>query len=376
MNKHLRFFAIYFLVLSAPVICFSQKEASCLSREYVIQGAQLANQSYTYSKLAFFVNSKSLAAKNIDSAILSIEQSINAIDSAIILASDSELMALDYANIAKKFAKRSYKLLKAYSKTTDANMKQDVAKQATFYAGNTTTDAYHASFYFKDCKVKEDKKEIPIVNAQPKQPTKLDIDQTLFALLDEHLHEKTEEDKKEVLKLTAELKTVKDPAKAEKIKQEIKKIEKEEAQLELKDKNAKVKLDSLNAQIDKRDKSKSAEVKPEETVFSKSMKRPADEWDKEIQLDAELPMGLVYQVQIGYYKKLNVGEIFRGLTPIMGRTIPGGGISYSIGMFEKIADAQQAKAYVKSIGLADAFVVASYDRKKITLPEAAKLEKK
>ena len=106
------------------------------------------------------------------------------------------------------------------------------------------------------------------------------------------------------------------------------------------------------------------------------MKRPADEWDKEIQLDAELPMGLVYQVQIGYYKKLNVGEIFRGLTPIMGRTMPGGGISYSIGMFEKIADAQQAKAYVKSIGLADAFVVASYDRKKITLPEAAKLEKK
>jgi hypothetical protein len=376
MNKHVHFFIIYLTVLYAPFICFSQKEASCLARQYIIQGAQLANQSYTYSKLAFFVNSKNLAAKNIDSAIISIEQSINAIDSAIILASDSELMALDYSNIAKKFAKRSYKYLKAYSQTTNLDLKQDLAKQSTFYAGNATTDAYHASFYFKNCKMKEEKKETPVVNTQPKKPTKLDIDQTLFALLDEHLHEKVEEDKKEVLKLTSELKTVKDPVKSEKIKEEIKKIEKEETQLELKDKNARVKLDSLNAQIDKRDKNKSVEVKPEETVFSKSMKQPIDNWDDEIQLDAELPMGLVYQVQIGYYKKLNVGEIFRGLTPIMGKTMPGGGISYSIGMFEKIGDAEQAKNYVKSIGLADAFVIASYDRKKITLPEATKLEKK
>ena len=376
MNKQTSFLTIWIIILSVPLTCFSQKERSCLAREYVIQGAQAANQSYTFSKLAFFVNSKSLAAKNIDSAIICIEQSINAIDSAIILASDSELMALDYCNIAKKFAKRSYKLLNAYHKTTDINIKQDLAKQATFYAGNTTTDAYHASFYFKNCKVKEEKKDTLVVAAVAKQPTKLDIDQTLFALLDEHLHQKTEDDKKEVLKLREELKTVKDPAKTAKIKEEIKKLEKEEAQLELKDKNAKIKLDSLNAQIDKRDKSKKPNSKPEETIFSKSMKRPADEWDKEIQLDAELPMGLVYQVQIGYYKKLNVSEIFRGLTPIVGKTMPGGGISYSIGMFEKLADAQQAKAYVKSIGLTDAFVIASYDRKKITLPEATKLEKK
>ena len=320
-----------------------------------------------------------MAAKNIDSAIIYIEQAINAIDSAITLASDSELMALDYSNIAKKFAKRSYKLLNKYSQTTDAGIQYDLAKQATFYAANAVTDAYHASFYFKNCKQKEEKKDSvpqPVANAVTKQPTKLDIDQTLFALLDEHLHQKTEEDKKEILKLTEELKTTKDPVKAEKIKEEIKKLEKEEAQLEQKDKTAKVKLDSINAQIDKRDKSKSATVKPDETIFSKSMKRPADEWDKEIQLDAELPMGLVYQVQIGYYKKLNVAEIFRGLTPIMGKTMPNGGITYSIGMFEKLVDAQQAKAYVKSIGLTDAFVVASYDRKKITIPEATKLEKK
>ncbi|HKC68885.1 MAG TPA: hypothetical protein VKG26_11695, partial [Bacteroidia bacterium] len=350
----------------------------CLSRQYVIQGAQLANQSYMFSKLAFFVPNKNLAVKNIDSAIIYIQQAITAIDSAIILASDSELMALDYSNIAKKFAIRSYNLLNAYSKVTNPNQKRDIAKQATFFAANATTDAYHASFYFKNCKQQETKPKSPIIEnpVMPKEPTKLDIDQNLFALLDEHLHQKTEDDKKELARLEAELKTQKDPAKAEKIKAEIKKLEQEEAQLEHKDKNAKTKLDSINAQIERRDKNKETTAKPDETIFSKSMKRPADQWDKDVILDAELPMGLVYQVQIGFYKNLNVSEVFRGLTPIMGKTMPGGGVSYSIGMFEKGADAQQAKNYVRSIGLTDAFVVASYDRKKITLAEAAKLEKK
>ena len=370
-------YATSFIVVFSHLNGYSQTKKECLSRQFIIEAAQLANQSYTFSKLSYFVNNKTLSEKNVDSAIIFIQQSIIAIDSAIILASDSDLMALDYANIAKKFATRSYKLLKAHNQVTNLNQKQDLAKQATFYAANATTDAYHASFYFKDCDLKENKPaEVTKSPQVPKQPTKLDIDQNLFALLDENLHIKTEEDKKEVTKLTAELQTQKDPVKVEKIKAEIKKLETEEAQLELKDKNAKAKLDSINAQIDRRDKNKSTDVKPEETVFSKSMKRPADEWDKDVVLDAELPMGLVYQIQIGFYKNLNVSEVFRGLTPIMGKTMPGGGVSYSIGMFEKVADAQQAKNYVRGIGLTDAFIVVHNDRKKITLAEAAKLEKK
>ncbi|HTA63354.1 MAG TPA: hypothetical protein VK835_12895 [Bacteroidia bacterium] len=376
MKKRVYLFVVYFFIVFTHFCGYSQSKNECLSRQYVILGAQLANQSYTFSKLAYFVPNKSLSEKNVDSAIIFIEQSITAIDSAIILATDSELMALDYANIAKKFAIRSHKLLKAYQQSTNTAKKLDFAKQAIFFSANASTDAYHASFYFKDCAVKEVKKDATTTPLAAKQPTKLDVDQNLFALLDEHLHQKTEEDKKEVSILEADLKTQKDPIKAAKIKAEIKKLEQDEAQLELKDKNAKTRLDSINAQIDRRDKNKATEIKPEETVFSKSMKRPADQWDKDVILDAELPMGLVYQVQIGFYKNLNVSEVFRGLTPIMGKTMPTGGVSYSIGMFEKIADAQQAKNYVRSIGLADAFVIASYDRKKITIAEAAKFEKK
>jgi len=367
-------YAYLFLVFYVSLAAVSQNKENCRSREYVIQGAQLANQSYTFSKLSYFVNSQKLASENTDSAIFYIEQSIMAIDSAIILASDSELLALDYSNIAKKFAMRSYKLLNACRQTNDAGVRLDYAKQATFYSANAVTDAYHASFYFKDCKlVKEEKKDS--VPPAPKQLTKLDVDQALFTLLNEHLVEKTEDHKKELVKLNQELKVTKDPAKTAKIKEDIKRMEKEDAALAQKNKDAKEKLNTINTQIDERDKNKSAAIVPEETVFSKSMKKPADEWNKPVLLDTELPMGLVYQVQIGLYKNTIMPEIFKGLTPIFATTVPGG-ISYSTGMFERVADANQAKAYVKSIGLVDAFVVAFYNRKKVALAEAAKLEKK
>src|ERR1700752_2825513 len=104
-----------------------------------------------------------------------------------------------------------------------------------------------------------------------KQVTKLDVDQKLFALLDHQLQQKTEEDKKSIAKLNEELKTLKDPAKIVRTKEEIKKLEKEEAELEAKDKNAKEKLSTINTQIDERDKKGNAEVKPDETIFSKNM---------------------------------------------------------------------------------------------------------
>jgi hypothetical protein len=368
-------YSCLFLMFYLPMLGFSQGKENCRSRDLVILGARLADQSYTFSKLSYCVNSQKLASENIDSAVFYIQQAIMAIDSAIILASDSELLALDYSNIAKKYAGRSYKLLNACKQSNNIGIRSDYAKQATFYSANAVTDAYHASFYFKNCKpeVKEEKKDT--TPPAPKQLTKLDVDQALFTLLNEHLTEKTEDHKKELARLSQEIKASKDPVKTEKLKEEIKRIEKEDAALAQKNKDAKEKLNTINTQIDDRDKNKNAAVIPEETVFSKSLKKPADEWNKQVLVDTELPMGLVYQVQIGLYKNAIQPEIFKGLTPVFAKTVPGG-VSYSTGMFEKAADANQAKTYVKSIGLVDAFVISFYNRKKITLVEAAKLEKK
>ena len=353
-------------------------ENGAICKAYAIACAQLSNQSYAFSKLAYFVHKDQLAARDIDSAVLRIRQSIVAIDSAITLADPACILALNYAQIARRYAVGAYKTLKLYQQTGSRKKKETLAEQAALLAAKATVDAYHASFYFFDA---EDTTETPEAEPETEKKdsvpaarviTKLDVDQALFTLLDEQLQQKLAEDQKKLEKLQKDLKAAKDPVKKAKIQAEIKKLEAKDSELAAKDKNTRERLEQINTKLDER-KNKPDAAAEEQNVFSKS--RVTDKWNKQVLTNAEMPMGLIYQVQIGIYKSSLMPEIFKGLTPIFATTVPQG-IMYSTGMFETMADAQQAREYVKSIGLNDAFVVAYYNQKKISTSEALKLEKK
>ncbi len=365
-----------FLINLFPGIVNGQSSNSkCgLSKEYSILAAQLADQSHLFSKLAYSVNNKELAKANIDTAVSFLEQSIISIDSAIFFANDSNILGLNYANIAKKEALKAHQKLKMYEQYADAGSKYTLAKDATFLSANTTVDAYHASFYFTDCipKEKKEEKKQP-ENITAKDIEKIDVDQTLFTLLDRFLSEKNEANQKEILSLLEKMKNEKDPAKIAKLKAQIEKLQQQENDIANKDKEARSKLEDINSKIDERNKS--GRNKEADPVFSKTISKPLYQWNKGFIMDSGIPTGLVYQVQIGLYKNEIKPAVFKGLTPIFGKTVPGG-ITYSSGLFEKYTDAIQAMDYIKSIGLTDAFVIAYYNQKKITLAEAKKLETK
>lgn len=365
-------FKMLLITVLAPFGMISQtvnNSAKC--KALAISGAGWAKRSYAFAQENYFSSS----AVNRDSAVYCIEQSVLAMDSCLALATDSDQTAKSFLAMAKKSANRVLACTKSSAAAKKKSDKQEFAWRAVTYSSQTVLDAYHASFYFEGTTKESEKKPEPAEPPTEKKITKLDIDQALFALLDEKLIEKEENDKKEIAKLEAQLKATKDPAKVAKLKAEIKKIEKDEAELEVKDKEAKDKLGKINAEIEDRDKNKKTEAPAETTAFSKSLNRPVDDWNKTVLTDAELPTGLVFQVQIGVYKNPVTAETFKGITPIFGRTIPAG-VCYSAGIFEKLNDAQQAKDYVISMGLHDAFVIAYNDKKRITLAEAAKLEKK
>lgn len=354
-------------------------EHGAVCKAYAIACAQLANQSYTFSKLAYFVHKDQLADQDIDSSLLRIRQSIAAIDSALILADPACILAINYAQIARRYAVGSYKTLKKYQASTSRKKRAELAEYATLLSAKAVIDAYHSSFYFLDGNDTVSTEE-PVAETEkkdstsaPRVITKLDVDQALFALLDAELNQKLEEDKKKMNKLEAELKATKDPARVAKLKAEIKKLQQKEADLSTKNQSTHERLSQINTKIEERNKNKSASAQDEPTAFSKS--HISDEWNKQVLVNTDLPMGLIYQVQIGIYKNPISPETFKGLTPVFANTGPQG-ITYSTGMFETMADAQQARDYVKSIGLGDAFIVAYHNQKKISTTEAQKLEKK
>ncbi|HXP50682.1 MAG TPA: hypothetical protein VN922_12040, partial [Bacteroidia bacterium] len=93
-----------------------------------------------------------------------------------------------------------------------------------------------------------------------------------------------------------------------------------------------------------------------------------------IPINPPLPEGLVYKVQIGAFKKPIKQTAFKGLEPIAGETTGKGYTRYTAGIFRDLGKANNAKNRVHKIGYRDAFVVAFYNGKRISMKQADALK--
>ena len=97
--------------------------------------------------------------------------------------------------------------------------------------------------------------------------------------------------------------------------------------------------------------------------------------DKQVEVNAPMPQGLVYRVQLGYYFKTDNNDAFQGLFPITGEDLKDGKIRYYAGMFSTYRDATKAKDYIRQKRIGDAFVVPYLDGKKINVKQAIEKER-
>lgn len=89
-----------------------------------------------------------------------------------------------------------------------------------------------------------------------------------------------------------------------------------------------------------------------------------------IPVDPPMPEGLVFKVQIGAFRNAIPQNLFKGIKPISAETTPQGLKRYTAGLFTKFSAASQAKTQVNNLGYRDAFVVAFYNGKRISMNEA------
>lgn len=353
-----------------------KKSNSC--KELAIKSAQMANKSFEFTQNCYFYSQKSNFSQTIDSAIYFSQLSISLLDSTLLHANDSNTLGIKLAENARVFSIDANRCLKSISSENTLNTKT-LLKKAMYFSENATIDSYHASLYLIDLVKKEtrteNKSDIKNNNSSDKVITKLDIDQSLFTILKEDLIEKKDVKTKEMVKLTDALFNTSDQNQQKKIKSRIKELETQKTMLEQKQNDAQQKLTKINLLIEEREKMPPTNQPKTDTTITKNKAFITDEWGQQLKSNSEMPEFLIYQIQLGVFKSNVLEETFKGLTPIF-TTISDNGVIYSIGVFEKLSDAQEAKNNIKSMGLTDAFIVAYYKKKKISLAEASKLEKK
>ncbi|MBA2611629.1 MAG: PD40 domain-containing protein [Bacteroidetes bacterium] len=94
---------------------------------------------------------------------------------------------------------------------------------------------------------------------------------------------------------------------------------------------------------------------------------------KPIPVDAKMQDGLVFRVQIGAFKSQLANDAFKGLSPLNGETVGNGYIRYTAGNFVKFENASAVKNDLRNLGYNDAFVVAYFNGKRVTVAEAIEL---
>jgi hypothetical protein len=91
---------------------------------------------------------------------------------------------------------------------------------------------------------------------------------------------------------------------------------------------------------------------------------------KPIPIDARMEDGLTFRVQIGAFKTQLPNNSFKGLSPLNGETTNNGYFRYTAGNFNRIENATAVKNDLRGLGYSDAFVVAYFNGKRITIAEA------
>ena len=91
---------------------------------------------------------------------------------------------------------------------------------------------------------------------------------------------------------------------------------------------------------------------------------------KPIPTAVSLPEGLVFKVQIGAFRNPIPQNHFKGFAPIVKENAGNGITRYTAGLFKGINMAVEAKNTIRSIGYSDAFVVAFFNGKRISIAEA------
>lgn len=100
-----------------------------------------------------------------------------------------------------------------------------------------------------------------------------------------------------------------------------------------------------------------------------------NEDDYTIPVDKPIPAGIIYQIQIGVYRKIPSKEFFKGIRPLTAETIPSSqNLRFLAGLFSSYKDAVHAIDTIHALGFKDAFIISYLDQKKTPVKEARKME--
>lgn len=340
------------------------------AKNAAIAAARYAEEGYYYTKFTTFINSVDSSRLFADTALFFMKRSLMLSDTSLFHASKKNIRALNFLYEGKSKLVIADSVIREFYPMVDISSHQYFGKESSMHLSNAVMDLFNASLLLKSDSGEENPK-VPDYEVLPfkDEVVRLEADEASFQQASNSYEEEIAlyEDMYQELESEAARATKEEIASS--IEASMKQVE---AQLNLAVsdlEDASFRIEEIRELLDKKYLDDVADVEGPEYI---SQFEKAEEG--EVVMNEEIPDGLVYKIQLGYYPEDVDKNNFSGLFPVSGETVKDGLARYYAGLFFSYEKASQGNAYVRENAIPNSFVVPFYNGQKISMSRAVAIE--
>lgn len=364
------FFSVFIGLLNGQDLIERNYFDNAKAKNAAIAAARYAEEGYYYTKFTTFINSVDSSRLFADTALFFMKRSLMLSDTSIFHASKKNLRALNLLHEGKSMLLIADSVMREFYPMVDISSHQYFGKESSLHLSNAVMDLFNASLLLKSDSGEESPK-VPDYDVLPfkDELVRLEADEASFQqaanLYEDEIafyEEMYQELESEAARATKE-------AIVNSIETSMKQVE---AQLNLAVsdlEDASFRIEEIRELLDQKYLDDVADV--EESEYTSQFEK-AEEGD--VVMNEDIPDGLVYKIQLGYYPEDVDKNNFSGLFPVSGETVKDGLARYYAGLFFSYEKASEGNAFVREKAIPNSFVVPFYNGQKISMSRAVAIE--
>ncbi|HKL39669.1 MAG TPA: hypothetical protein VJ894_03270 [Cryomorphaceae bacterium] len=365
-------FSVLMVTLSGQDVIERNYFDNAKAKNAAIAAARYAEEGYYYTKFTTFINSVDSSRLFADTALFFMKRSLMLSDTSIFHAPKSNLRALNHLYEGKSKVLVADSVMREFYPMVDIMSHAYFGNESSLHMSNAVMDFFNASLLLQGDSENEgpndDEYEVlPFAD----ELVRLEADEASFQQAANSYEEEIVlyEDMYMELKSEAERATKKSISSS--IETSMKQVEAQldKAVSELED--ASFRIEEIRELLDRKYLDDVAGVEEPEYM---SQFEKAEEG--EVVMNEDVPDGLVYKIQLGYYPEDVDKDNFSGLFPVSGETVKDGLARFYAGLFFSYQKASEGNAYVRENAIPNSFVVPFYNGEKISMSRAVAIEQK
>jgi hypothetical protein len=343
------------------------------AKNAAIAAARYAEEGYYYTKFTTYVNAIDSSRMFADTALFFVKRSMMLADTSFLHAPKSNTGAIRFLQSGKNNAQASDSIIRGYYPMVDIRSHHIFGTDASIDLSNAVMDFFNASLLLSaEADAPDSEKSRYAVLPFDDEIKRLEADETSYLHIANQYEGEIESLDNLSANISNEIALATDQKTRSKLRNWLAELENEISQSTSELQDASYRIQEIRFLLDQKylDDVRNVEQPEHMSNFETQSTNQTS-----VHMNEEVPDGLVYKIQLGYYPENEDINNFHGLFPITGETVRDELARFYAGLFFSYAAASAGNKYVRQNAIANAFIVPFHNGEKISVSRAIEIER-